>query len=198
MNMKQLIANATNGTLSSAELAHVVECVKSNTCYQYDGLLVIGRAGARQYRTLDESFLYASDLMLARLALLILCRYWRLSSEYRTVLAMFIREATSNDEGDVGMLAMAIAGTLLATEKDDALLSLLIEKFRDQSEPEPQMLREVAYCALGEAAGKLPQELPPASRHFDLEHGLDPDVLEFVAAAERRLASKDPANGTKP
>jgi hypothetical protein len=69
---------------------------------------------------------------------------------------------------------------------------MIIDIFRDQAESKPQILREAAYCALALASGKEPQELPMASRHFDLERDLDPDVVAFIASSERRLAEVQP------
>jgi hypothetical protein len=187
MNPKELIRKATEGNLSSGELSRIVESLETGTCDPYDALLIIGRAGATQYRSLVEGYLNCPESpMLARLSLLVLCRYWGLSSEYKTALEAFARKVEWDEEDDVRILAISIIGTLLATEPDDRLLKLLIDIFHDHTESKPQILRETAYCALAEASGRK-SDLPPTSRHIDLDHGLDPDVVAYIEAAERRL-----------
>jgi hypothetical protein len=184
MNMKQLIGKATDGSLESTELSEVVTCLETNTCDPYDALLIIGRVGATQYRGLVEKYLNARDNpMLARLALMILCRYWKLAPEYRDSLEAFIRKMEWDEDDDVRLLAISITGSLLANQHDSRLLELLIDIFRDSSEA--HLIREVAYCALAEACGKTPAELPKASCHFDLEHDVDPEVMAYIQAAER-------------
>jgi hypothetical protein len=116
---------------------------------------------------------------------MILCGYWDLSLEYKNRIEEFVRKVEWDDEEDVRVLAISIAGRLLAKHDDRVLLKLLIYVFRDPSEG--QLIRETAYCALGEAAGKNPSELPLASRHFDLERDLDPDVVAYIEEAERQL-----------
>jgi hypothetical protein len=188
MSLQELLKKATEGNLTSDELAQVVECLETGTCDPYGALLIVGRAGATQHRDMVEKYLTCSNRpMLARLSLLILCRYWGLSSEYKPPLEAFARGVEWDEEDDVRILAISIIGTLLATDPDDRFIRLLIDIFRGRTEPKSQMLRETAYCALGEASGKAPLDLPPASRHFDLEHDLDPDVTAYIEAAERRL-----------
>ena len=184
MNMKELIAKATHGNIEQWELERVVRCLETKSCDTYEALLVIGRAGAIQYRSLIEKYLEARDNpMLARLALMILCRYWNLTIEYKSKLEEFLRRVDWDTEEDVRLLAISIAGSLLTSHPDRGLLRLLIRIFRDPSEL--QLVRETAYCALGEAAGKIPSELPRASRRLDLEHELDPDVVAYIEAGER-------------
>jgi hypothetical protein len=107
---------------------------------------------------------------------------------------MFARKVEWDEEDDIRILAISIIGTLLATQPDDRLLLLLIQIFRDRTESKPQILRETAYCALGEASGMSVLELPPASRHLDLEHGLDPKIVAYIDAAEIRLAQTEGKN----
>jgi hypothetical protein len=199
MKMSELIAKATEGALSQEELNQAVLCLQTGTCDTYQALLVIGRAGAVQYRKLVEDYLSASNApMMARLALLVLCDYWGLAAEYKPVLEMFARKVEWDDEGDVRLLAINITGRLLTREDDVRLLCVLLDVFDDESESAPQILRESAYRALGLVSGKKREELPPASRHFDLERDVDPEVLAFIAAArsrcrqERQKAQADP------
>jgi hypothetical protein len=157
----------------------------------YDALLVVGRSGAIQYRSIVEKYLTASNNpMLARLALMILCRYWNLAPEYKMHVLSFIQGVTWDNEGDVRILAISIAGTMLASQQDDHLIRLLIDIFRNRSNTEDQLSREVAYCSLAEAYGRKPYELPTASRHFDLERDIDPEVIDFIESEEKRLKGR--------
>jgi hypothetical protein len=186
MNINDLISKATDGDIEQQEIEEVVRCLETGSCSPYEVLLVIGRSGAHQYRGLVEKYLDAHDNpMLVRLALMILCRYWALSLEYKVRIQEFVRKIEWDDEGDVRLLAISIAGALLPRHHDRVFLQLLIHIFRDPSED--QLIRETAYCALGEAAGKNPSGLPIASRHFDLERDLDPDVVVYIEKAERQL-----------
>jgi hypothetical protein len=89
---------------------------------------------------------------------MILCGYWDLSLEYKNRIEEFVRKVEWDDEEDVRVLAISIAGRLLAKHDDRVLLKLLIYVFRDPSEG--QLIRETAYCALGEAAGKTLRSCP--------------------------------------
>lgn len=179
-----LLARATAGTLSAREKKQVVADLEHGAVDPYDGLLVIGRAGMTEQRPLVERYLESrSDPMLARLAVQVLCRYWGLYSEYRSVLARFVGKVDWDTDDDVRLMAIGCAGSLLASLDDRPLLELLLSTFQDVEER--QIVREAAYCALGEAAGKRPEELPPASRHFDLEGDIDPAV---IAGTRARLA----------
>lgn len=198
MNTKELVKKATEGKLSPRELAEVVTCLETETCDPYEALLVIGRSGALEYRTVVEKYLRARHApMLARLALMILCRYWGLSAEYTAELRAFIQKLEWDEEEDVRLLAIAIVGSLLAQHRDDNFLRLLIDIFHDRSGSDSQMIREEAYCALALAYGKSPRDLPQASRHFDLEHDVDSDVVAYIEAEERRLTGRrvDPGAG---
>jgi hypothetical protein len=189
MNMKELVIKATEGRLLQRELEETVRCLEANACDPYDALLIIGRSGATQYRGTVERYLAGSKgPMVARLALLVLCGYWGLASDYKTDLEAFVRKVAWDEDDDVRLLAISIVGKLLADQDDCRLLRLIVGIFNDQSESKPQILREAAYCALALASGKSREELPAASRHFDIERGLDPDVVAYIVAAEQRCA----------
>jgi hypothetical protein len=186
MNINELITKATRGDIEQHEIEEVVRCLETGSGPQYEALLVIGRSGASQYRGLVEKYLDARDNpMLARLALMILCEYWDLSLEYKSRIHEFVRKVEWDDEDDVRVLAISIAGSLLVRHDDRGLLQLLIHIFRDPLER--PFIRQTAYCALGEAAGKNRLELPIVARHFDLERDVDPDVIAYIEEAERQL-----------
>lgn len=184
MSASELIAKATEGRLKLEELEEVVRRLQTNSCDPYDALLIIGRAGAIQYRDIVERYLHCEDNpALARLALMILCRYWNLTLEYRVVLQRFVEGVSWDKYNDVRLLAISIAGPHVSNHRDEALLEAMIAIFRDRAEE--QILREAAYCSLAESAGKTPLELPSAARHFDLERDVDPQVVAYIDAAER-------------
>jgi hypothetical protein len=194
MNTKELVIKATEGRLLQQELEEVIQLLDASACDRYDALLIIGRSGATQHRRTVEKYLAGSDgPLLARLALLILCGYWGLASDYKTVLEGFLRKVYWDEEDDVRLLAISLTGNLLIEDADCRLLRLIIGIFRDQSESSRQILREAAYCALAIASGKPREELPKASRHFDLERELDPRVMAYIVAAEQRCAEQDQA-----
>lgn len=170
------IKKAIEGSLSRHELESVAQSLVTGENDRYEALLILGRAGAIQYRKLVEQFLDRhDDPMMARLALQVLCRYWELSTDYRDVLKRFINKVDWDQDDDVRLMAIASAGSLLAKEKDLNLLASLLQIFRDLSER--QIVREAAYIALAVAMGKQWDELPPHSRHFDLERDVDHSII---------------------
>jgi hypothetical protein len=180
MTESELIKKASSGQLTDAELkALAAELPTREDPYEY--LLAIGRAGAKQYRGLVESFLNASeDPMLARLALQILCRYWDLSDQYLPQIRRFVDKVDWDEEDDVRLIAISCAGSLLAQRPCKPLLASLLRIFRDPDES--QTVREVAYCAMAESTGVPILKLPPASRHFDLDE-VDKTVIDTVEMA---------------
>jgi hypothetical protein len=184
MSNEELIKKASKEGLSSKEADEIARGLRANTVDVYDGLLALGRAGAKQHRDLVERYLASNeDPMLARLALQVLCRYWGLAFEYRDTLRQFIEKVEWDEDDDVRIMALSCAGTLLASRADRQLLSLVFDVFRDSKQP--QIVRETAYLSLAEAAGRRWSEVPSASRHFDLVQDVDTEV---VAHTERTLA----------
>ncbi len=185
MDLIALIGKANQGLLSARELQQVVEVLVSGGNEDpYTAMLVIGRAGAIQHRSLVEKYLKCrEDPMLARLALQILCRYWGLAAEYIGEIEQFVRKVDWDEDEDVRVMAIDCAGPFLAENKLPRLLSLLLQIYRDDRED--QITREAAYCSLALAAGKRVIELPLASRHFDLERDVDRSVIAFAEAALR-------------
>lgn len=184
MSESTLVAKATQGQLSVRELQQIAQDLASGHADPYEALLVIGRANAKQHRDLVEKYLeYREDPMLARLALQVLCRYWGLTAEYEEAVEQFVRKVDWDEDDDVRLMAIDCAGSLLADNKAPRLLSLLLKVFRDNSER--QIVREAAYCSLAIAAGKRIEELPTASRHFDLENDVDLSVIAFTETTLR-------------
>lgn len=178
MNDRSLVARATAGELTPREVHEIALTVEDGSNI-YQGLLVIGRADARDYRELVEQFLcFRSDPMIARLALLVLCGYWNMAAEYLHVLRQFIQKVDWDPDDDVRLMAMSCAGEFLRTSLNKSLMQDVLEVF--QREGEPQTVREVAYRSLARAVGMAYNDLPSAARHFDLNRDTDPRVLARV------------------
>lgn len=185
MNEETLVARATQGQLSAQELQQVAQGMLTGRSDPYEALLIIGRAGATQYRSLVEKYLdFRDDPMLARLALQVLCRYWGLATEYVETIERFICKVDWDREDDVRLMAIDCAGSIVADSKNSRLISLLLKIFRDSGER--QIVREAAYGSLALAAGKTLNELPAASRHFYLQQGVDPAVIAFANKVVQR------------
>lgn len=180
MTENSLVKRATLGQLSEKELRDIADGLASSKD-PYEGLLVLGRAEAKQYRGLVEGYLDASDNpMLARLALQILCRYWDLTEQYLCQIMTFMEGVDWDEEDDVRLMAIGCAGSFLLNHSCKPLLAALLRIFHDTNER--QLIREVAYRALAESTGVPILRLPPASRHFDLD-AVDQAVIDAVKQA---------------
>lgn len=182
--LEQLLDSAKAGTLAEPEVQAVADELRSDPRgpRAYTLLHIVGRSLATEHRPLVEAFLDAEwDPMLGRLALQILCSFWNETPRYRDRVVAALQGFTWDEDDDVKQMALSIAGKHLASHRDPALLGELLRIFADANEE--QTARESAYLALGIACGRRWQDLPVASRHFDLEHGIDESVL--VAARSR-------------
>jgi len=99
----------------------------------------------------------------------------------------FIHAQPWDEQGQVRLLALRLAGEYLREGSDRDLLELLLGVFRDPEEE--RSAREAAYRALARAVGRDHDELPSAAREIDLEAEVDPRVLE---EAERACAGPGP------
>jgi hypothetical protein len=97
----------------------------------------------------------------------------------------FVRGVAWDTEEVVRLSAIRIAGEYLRDKPDPPLLGQLVTIFENHGER--QIVREVAYYALGRAMGRAHTELPGASRYIDLVKDTDPAILQ---EARRRLASE--------
>ena len=186
MNTKELLDSAKAGDLSVRQIDEVGRLLQAGGGGEdpYTLLHILGRAKARKFRLLVEKYLVdISDPMMTRLALQIVCMYWNETPEHLDALKRFVGGVEEDPENDVRMAAISCAGEYLRANGDALLLSQLYRAFR--SENEPQTIREAAYLGMARAMGRDWQALPPASRHFDLDRDVDPDVLERVEALSK-------------
>mgnify|MGYP006297469979 FL=1 len=114
----------------------------------YDLLYIVGLGGMKKHRPILERFLDSpDDPMLARAALIQLCRYFDEFDRYRDVVIQFIEGVQWDWLGAVRHQAIRLAGQHLAEHEDIELLRLLFEIYLDPNDNR----RETAYKALEQA-----------------------------------------------
>jgi hypothetical protein len=85
MNLPDLLRRAEAGEIRASEVAEVAAELSDGDSPDdaYTLLLIIGKSGALQYRSLVERWLLSpDDAMMAGLALQILCNYWGETASY--------------------------------------------------------------------------------------------------------------------
>jgi len=116
--------------------------------------------------------------MLTALALQILCLFWGLSDDYIAEVKKFIVGSEWDDNDDVRLQCIGIAGEYLKSKEDNELLIRLINIYEDTSDFES--VRGSAYFALARAQGKNWDELPPTTRILDFDKDIDKDIIDSV------------------
>ncbi len=188
MNSQDLVKRAKRGTLPQKEIKEIAIILEQSPpgMNLYPLLLAIGYSNAVDYRKTVEAFLYCErEPMLAALALQILCDFWGNTQLYIEDVKRYVQGIHWDDDQDVRLRAISIAGEYLHQENDRELLEYLYTVVGDRKEE--QLIRENAYCALARAAGRDWNELPSATRSFDLEKDIDLKILEEI---QQRLAQK--------
>ena len=187
--LAELLAGG-GGPLTQAESAVVAEGLRKPEP-QADRealILALGRADdPRRYEHLVMSFVGSEDPRLVRAMLKVLCEEWGMAEESPGLFVGFIHAQPWDEQGQVRLLALRLAGEYLREGSDRDLLELLLGVFRDPEEE--RSAREAAYRALARAVGRDHDELPSAAREIDLEAEVDPRVLE---EAERACAGPGP------
>ncbi len=179
MNADDYLAKATNGKLSPKEIKDLSEAIQNETGDVYTLLLALGRAEAFQHQAVVEKFLvYPDNPMMARLALQILCKYWDRGQNYLEHIKGAADGFTWDDEDDVRLMAISCLGYVFTQNKKVDLLRSLYEMWKDEAAD--RMVRESSYLAMGEALGYSPSQLPPASRHFDVNKDIDHELIRKV------------------
>jgi ankyrin repeat protein len=186
-NLDDLLHRAKTGSISDEEVDAVAREIQANPQNEngYTLLHIVGRSFATRHRDVVESFLDARwNPMLARLSLQILCNFWGETALYLDRVLSALRGLPWDPEDDVRLIAISIAGEYLRTHTNRNLLVTLFGIFNDATKE--STIREAAYFALARACGRDWNELPPASRHLDLQSDIDPLVLSQVKAALER------------
>ena len=178
MTTNDLIQRATSGTITMEELAIVAESLRNRVGDDYDNLLIIGRAGATQYRNDVEKFLKCpDDPMLSRLALQVLCRYWGLADDYALDIHRFVTGVDWDEDDDVRLMAISCSDSLLASPQHRNLLRDIYRIATDTNEEDT--VRQAAYAALAISTGVSPTDMPSPAK-FDIAKDIDPKILEEV------------------
>jgi len=179
MNADDYLTKATKSKLTPNEVKDLVHAIRNETDDVYTLLLALGRAWAIQYKDLVEKYLICPEnTMLSRLAIQILCKYWDLGQNYIGHIQAAAKGFTWDDEDDVRLMAISCLGYIYTQNKSVELLRQLYEIWKNEAED--KMARESSYLAMGEALGYKYDQLPPASRHFDVKKDIDLEVIKKV------------------
>ncbi|MCC6221412.1 MAG: hypothetical protein IT291_09255 [Deltaproteobacteria bacterium] len=220
MDPEKLLLKISSGkSLSSNELAMAANVLESflgqstekeaNIDDAYSCILVLGKAGARQFRALFERFLAVKDPLTAALVLDILCLQWGETETHLQSVLNYALGVAWDREDDVRQMAFKIIGEYLRSCADfsngnvdfsrnadlkrekariSGLFDLLMNAFTN--EKLSPWTRQSAYCALSRAWGKEWDELPADCSLMDFSEtsgDVDVTTLENSRALLRRL-----------
>jgi hypothetical protein len=183
--------------LTADELNQIAGQLRSQRSIDpYELLLALGRAMARQHRSLIEGYLLdVGDPMLTRLALQILCKFWGETERYLPQVRSFLAGVPWDEEGDVRQMAGSIAGEYLRETDDEELLSQLLARTKDEALDDVD--RADAYISLARAMGKQWEDLPPLSRLPAVNDLIDERILLQATERRARLLANRPADPTQ-
>lgn len=165
----KLLEKAKDGKISKQEVDWVAQQIheKYNDDSLYTLIYILGKAEAKQYKSLVEKFLYyPSDPMISKIALQTLCNFWDFTEEYLDDVKSFVRGVDWDEDEDVRMIAISAAGQFLKTSFDKELLQLLINVFENNHQDESikdskdNLIQGCAYEAILRAMGKNYNEIP--------------------------------------
>ncbi|WP_435651384.1 hypothetical protein [Kitasatospora purpeofusca] len=151
-----MLDQAKPGKLKKEDLNIAIEEISAgfdNRRDLYTALHVAGIAGsADQTETVQRYLWTPADPILSRIALLILCEYWGMSSKFLPELQSFLDGVDWDVDGDVREISISIAGRhLRETEKPTSLTQSLTSIATDEAELD--FVREGALRALAVALG---------------------------------------------
>ena len=116
--------------------------------------------------------------MLARLALLILCRYWAMSSNYVKDIKKFIEGVNWDEDEDVKLMAISCASEVFKDYFDNDLLRMLYNVFIDIKN-EDEINRAAAYTSMAIIIGINITSIPSPAR-FNIENDIDEKIIGKV------------------
>lgn len=180
MTIAKFLEKAKTGEISALEISKVGEELASSgeNSDKYTLIHILGRAGAVDYEPdVAKHLHYQFDPLVARMALQVLCSYWNRANDYLSDIEKFLRGVEWDEDEDVRLAALSIAGEL-ARDGDLRFVPLLIQIFSDPCENE--IVRQAAYFALARASGLDWCELPPASRRMNLQKEVDARVVDWM------------------
>jgi hypothetical protein len=191
-NFGELLEEAKWGKLTQEELTYVIQSIKNHKAGDkndlYTMIHILGRAGATEYQKLVESFLYfQSDPMISKIALQTLCNYWGFTEHYLSYIKKFIAGVEWDEDDDVRLIALSIAGNWLRENSNPSLLEQLLHVFEDPSQE--ALIRDVAYIAICRAIGMEWGTIP---RIFELIEEGQFDEIDFapIEMAKKRLIAE--------
>lgn len=162
----------------------------------YNYLLLIGRAKAKEYTRVLESFLEIHDPLTVSLILEILCLEWNRTPDYLERVTHFAVGASWDTENDVRETAIKILGEHVRKHlkklapgtplsmHDSRVLELLLNICEDSDDD--LWTRKIAYTTLLHAYGKPDEELPPEHKWLNFDKG-SADIDWATLAALRQL-----------
>ena len=120
----------------------------------------LGERNLRQFRDKIELLMYCrEDAFLSSIALKVICTDWNLVSHHIDLLRTFIRGVDWDDEDDLRLCAISIAGKYLFSTSDTALLGELLAAY-DQSQND-EILSGAVFRAIWMAMGRDVRDLIP-------------------------------------
>lgn len=172
--------SAKRGLMTDGEVAELVDCLSRQRCPDaYTAIHILGHAAGPELAPVVEPYLeYSEDPMVARIALQVLCAYWRLAANYRDAIERFVNGVDWDIQSGrfVQLVAMTEAGELVRDFGDKALLRRLTELAL--ADDVPAVVRDGAYAGLVLATGGAWTDVPnPAAT----DPSMDPEVLRRAA-----------------
>lgn len=147
---RDFLHRAERHKLSRQELDMVADVLQndSGNAETYTLLNIIGVYGDKSLRHLVEKFLsYRGDAMLVRLALEILCFYWKDTAQYIDHVRRYIHQQPWDQSNVVRQMAVSAAGEYLREYNDRELIETLISIVERERSEWPGTW-EAAYWAL--------------------------------------------------
>ena len=190
MDLDYLVIRAKNGSITVPEqnaVAALLDCAPPEA-NRYRMLYILGRSFAFQHEDFFARFLeHREEPQLAKLALEILCQQWGKSEKYLKYIEHYILGDPWDEYEDVRFIAISSAGSYLRDNKDNTFAISLLEILTSPNEE--KLTREVAYSALEKAYGMDMQDISTFKTDFDLDHDMDPELLEWAEALAAKQAS---------
>ena len=182
------IFNKIKDGVSNTELERVAAFVRESkdTNLQYQGLYILGWAGAREYAPLMASFLTRTDdICLPQIAIRALTRWFDDAAPYLGMLKIFLRGIPQDEGGFLQQVALQVAGDAFWQTKDPDVLSLIVSfATRDDEILRDDALNSLVIALSGEYHRSTPGEQLALQRSADL--------ADYLKQARERLESPAP------
>ncbi len=219
MDPEKLLLDLSSGhELSDGQLDEVVEVLelalldnhlrKPSVDDLYSLLVVLGKAGAEEKRSIVEKYLDFEDPLTAAKALEILCLDWKATDDYIERVINFAVGVNWDYDEDVKQVAIKILGEFLSELnskpggleiKKAQVLEFLLSVFHEKKHE--VWTRKTAYCALCRAGGKSNEELPAECKMLDMSAGsndIDWEMINYLNSllSERSAKASSSSSGS--